>query len=320
MEPLAVRSARLLDLDPELVDGMPRELVERLRPYVHVSAIELPPGELSSHELKRAADGADTLIVVKGLVLRETVIAGVAATAILGPSDLMRVPPPDVELMPVEVRWAVAAAAVVVPIDGQLLAQLRNWPGLGARLLSRASAQARRQATLRAIVQLPRVELRVLGLLWHFAERWGHVGRAGVIVPMAFTHAMLGRLVGARRPTITLALGALAERGHVTRRDDGSWVLSHESLASLRTEGELPATLTGIGETAPLATAAPAARGSNTSAERAALSTRIARLRKLQGPQEERVRELLDRCDATRHVVINARIAREQAEPRRRRN
>jgi hypothetical protein len=69
-----------------------------------------------------------------------------------------------------------------------------------------------------------------------------------------------------------------------------------------------------------LATAAPAARGSNTSAERAALSTRIARLRKLQGPQEERVRELLDRCDATRHVVINARIAREQAEPRRRRN
>ena len=46
-----------------------------------------------------------------------------------------------------------------------------------------------------------------------------------MIVPLALTHRILGQLVGARRPTVSTALGELAERGELMRRVDGSWVL-----------------------------------------------------------------------------------------------
>jgi len=44
-------------------------------------------------------------------------------------------------------------------------------------------------------------------------------------VPLALTHRILGQLVGARRPTVSTALGELAERNELNRRADGSWLL-----------------------------------------------------------------------------------------------
>ena len=100
----------------------------------------------------------------------------------------------------------------------------------------RLAMQAHRLAVQGAICQLARVELRVLALLWHLAERWGRVGREGVVLPVKLTHETLGRFVGARRPSVTLAMGQLADDGLVTRRDDGAWVLpprSQDVLAGL---------------------------------------------------------------------------------------
>lgn len=54
-------------------------------------------------------------------------------------------------------------------------------------------------------------------MLWHLADRWGRVTPDGVIVPLKLTHEALGRLVGAQRPTVTLALGELVASGRVTR-------------------------------------------------------------------------------------------------------
>ena len=43
-----------------------------------------------------------------------------------------------------------------------------------------------------------------------------------MIVPLALTHRLLGQLVGARRPTVSTALGELAERGELVRRVNSS--------------------------------------------------------------------------------------------------
>jgi len=51
------------------------------------------------------------------------------------------------------------------------------------------------------------------------------VGPDGVIVGLKLSHRMLGALVGARRPTISTALAALAADGRVLRRADGFWLL-----------------------------------------------------------------------------------------------
>jgi hypothetical protein len=56
-------------------------------------------------------------------------------------------------------------------------------------------------------------------------SRWGRVGPSGVVIPLALTHRMLGRLAGAARPTISTALSELRERDELVRRPDGSWLL-----------------------------------------------------------------------------------------------
>jgi CRP/FNR family transcriptional regulator len=75
------------------------------------------------------------------------------------------------------------------------------------------------------VAHLRTVEERVLVVLWHFADRWGSVRPDGIALRLDITHAMLASIVAAERPTVTLALGALRERGLVERGDDRAWLL-----------------------------------------------------------------------------------------------
>jgi hypothetical protein len=49
----------------------------------------------------------------------------------------------------------------------------------------------------------------------------------GVLLPLDLSHQLLGTLIGARRPTVSTALAALAQRQAITRHPDG-WLLQHE--------------------------------------------------------------------------------------------
>jgi hypothetical protein len=64
----------------------------------------------------------------------------------------------------------------------------------------------------------------LLLFFWQSAGRWGRIVPAGVLLPFSFTHTVLAELVGARRATITTALGQLRARGEVeyTTSADGS--------------------------------------------------------------------------------------------------
>jgi CRP-like cAMP-binding protein len=63
------------------------------------------------------------------------------------------------------------------------------------------------------------------------------MSRDGVVVPLALTHRILGQLVGARRPTVSTALGELAERDELARRPDGSWLLRGDPPEALTRPG-----------------------------------------------------------------------------------
>ena len=93
-------------------------------------------------------------------------------------------------------------------------------------ILDRLNARAERLAVTQAISQITGVETRVESLLWHLAERWGRVGREGVIISIALSHRMIGAMVGARRPTVSTAIARLAEHERITRRADGTWLLT----------------------------------------------------------------------------------------------
>ena len=73
----------------------------------------------------------------------------------------------------------------------------------------------------RAATCHPRADARIALLLWHLAERWGRVEPDGILVPLPLTHRLIGRLVGAERPSVSHALARLSDAGLVTREDRG---------------------------------------------------------------------------------------------------
>jgi CRP/FNR family cyclic AMP-dependent transcriptional regulator len=76
---------------------------------------------------------------------------------------------------------------------------------------------------------LPRVEDRLLALMWSLADRRGTVRTDGVHVPLSLTHETLAQMIGARRPTVSLGLKALSEQGVLSADGDG-WLIARDSL------------------------------------------------------------------------------------------
>jgi CRP/FNR family transcriptional regulator, cyclic AMP receptor protein len=219
----------LLELDPELGADLAEEDRLRAARALLVQALVVDPGPWQD-----LPGTGFALLVVEGLVVRETAVGGRLLPQVLGAGDVLEHWPEPEGVLAAEVSTTVAEHATVVGLDGRFLAAAARWPPLMVEVQRRLASQAHRLAVQGAICQLARVELRVLALLWHLAERWGRVGREGVVLPVKLTHETLGRFVGARRPSVTLAMGQLADDGLITRREDGAWVLpprSQEVLA-----------------------------------------------------------------------------------------
>jgi CRP-like cAMP-binding protein len=230
----AVHRVSLLDLEPDLARDVAPDAQRALRRRTLVPTADLRPGPFVPHELDGISGTLAGFLVVRGLVVRDVLVAGGMTSDVLGPGDILSVGSSDDELVPTRVRWTACAASHVALIDDRVLELLEHTPPIAARLLLRAARQVSRLAVLRGISQLPRVEQRLLALFWLLAERWGRVTPDGVVVPMALTHETLGRMVGARRPTVSLALKDLARDGTVVRRPDGSWALDRAALERLR--------------------------------------------------------------------------------------
>ena len=116
-------------------------------------------------------------------------------------------------------------ATRVAVIDHAFAVRAAQWPEIFASLLDRAARRAERLVVLQAIAHLTRVDDRLLALLWCLAERWGRVAPDGVLVSLRLSHRTLAAMVGARRPSVTTALGQLMARGELERRAEGEWIL-----------------------------------------------------------------------------------------------
>jgi CRP/FNR family cyclic AMP-dependent transcriptional regulator len=237
---LELRAASLFDIDPEVAELVAPQQLADARPRAVVAIADLTPGPWSTEQLPGVAARPFALMVVEGLLVRELLLAGSTASELLGPFDIVDWTGPDDPLLPTQERWSVPEAARIAVLDDRLLAILRTWPGVGRIMLARAAQREVRLATHRAIAQLPRVDQRLLAFFGHIAERWGRVAPAGVVIPVQLTHETLGRLIGARRPTVSLALKELAGDGLLERRNDGSWLLRYEVFAQLGAAASIP--------------------------------------------------------------------------------
>jgi CRP/FNR family transcriptional regulator, cyclic AMP receptor protein len=217
----------LLGLDPGLRAAVPDGDLPAAERFLTAPYRELEPGTWAVPTI--AVDGEPfAALLVEGLVTHETTIAGRRTADLLGPGDVFRPWRAFDAAIPGTTRWASRTTALVAVLDARFIAAARRWPRLYRVVHDRMADQLDRAAARGAIMGLPRVEQRVLGLFWQLAERWGKVRPEGVVLDLALTHELIGQLVGAQRPTVSLAMRALADEGVLQRTADGAWLLDHD--------------------------------------------------------------------------------------------
>lgn len=217
------RDISILQIDPELGEGLAREDFAVASRVLIAPEVTLPAGPWEPTDLYGGQPPAIGLLVIEGLMTREVTVAGRPSTELLGGSDLLRPwdQDGDVGLMPLDVHWEVLVPTRIAVLDARVLQGVLRWPKLIEALLCRSLRRSRWLAFLLGMKQIVRIEGRLLVLFWALSERWGHVTPRGVHVRLRLTHEQLGRLVGARRPSVTTALGSLTSAGLIERVDDG---------------------------------------------------------------------------------------------------
>lgn len=213
---------RVLEQDPELaaaLDELERPLAER---HLVAAWVRLPRGPwLHEHHLGDAA--ADLgFLVLDGVLLRETEIGRHAAGELLGPGDVLRPwDHTDGALAPVTTgsRWRVLEPTRLAVLDQRFATLAVRFPAVMSALVGRTLRRSRFQALLLAAAAMPRLDARLLVVLWHVADRWGRVTPEGTHVGVKLTHEVLARLVVAQRPSVSTALKGLERAGLVVREE-----------------------------------------------------------------------------------------------------
>jgi CRP/FNR family cyclic AMP-dependent transcriptional regulator len=226
----------IVDADPDLGELLHPAERERARRTAMARVQRLSAGEWdAAAALERDAHHRGFL-VVDGLLSRDVDVLGRRCAELIGPADVMRPWQWDDEGSHVraEVGWTVLEPARLAVLDHGLVERMVPWPQLGVELFNRGTRRAHHLAVALAISHHPRVEDRLLLTLWHLAERWGRVHPDGIVLPLPLGHQRLADLVGAHRPSVTTAMGALARAGSLSRRDTGDWVLHGAPPEQLR--------------------------------------------------------------------------------------
>jgi CRP/FNR family transcriptional regulator, cyclic AMP receptor protein len=199
----------LPDVDGTLTGALGEAELAQLRRHLRFPAVRVRAGRWDPPAgLERAV----ALLVIEGILVLEGESRHPGEARLFGPDDLI-----DARSFGDERRiWRALS-------DALLAAQ--HSPEFALALTRRLFDGQAEQHTLAVIRALPRVEQRIVAYLTHMASRWGRVTTAGLVLDLPVTHELLGRLVAARRPTVSLALANLRDEGSLIRLDDDRWLL-----------------------------------------------------------------------------------------------
>lgn len=226
-QPVA-QGIRVLDADPDLGAKLPPDRFEQARQALVARTEGVSRGQWRpSPEGAPELTGGIGMLVVEGVVVRRLSLGHRSCAELLGPGDILR-PHQDGDneiAAPFSVSFRVVEPLMLAVLDQRFSLRLARFPEMTGELIARTMERSRTLARMLAVAQLPRVDTRLLIALWHLSERWGTVRREGRVLPGFLSHELLGWLIGARRPSVTTALGQLSERGMVQRQADGTWLL-----------------------------------------------------------------------------------------------
>jgi CRP-like cAMP-binding protein len=190
---------------------------------VSLPVVTVGPGEVDLPSLlsDHAAFGAT---VLDGIAMNALRIGEQTGIQLLGPGDLLMLSTDALPDWLTEPQLRTVAPVQLALFGRDLLAAVYRWPRVIQGMYAGLADQLARLRAQLVICQLPRVDERVLAMFWLLAQTWGQVTPSGVRLPLTLTHETLGALIGARRPTVTLALRKLTDDGALVHQDSG-WLL-----------------------------------------------------------------------------------------------
>ena len=219
-----ISRASVLSADCELASAVPAIDRPRAQRVTWSTTITFPAGPI---ELARVPHAPATfaLLVIRGVLTRETMLSDRAMIELLLAGDVLSPWPPAAAGLLTETGLTALSDVRLAVLDHRFLKAAAVWPQLMIAIQRRIGDQQHRLAIHGAICQLPRVEQRVLAVLWLLAARTGVVTAGGTELHLTLTHDSLAQLTGSRRPTVSLAVKHLRDHGHLDRRDSGEWLL-----------------------------------------------------------------------------------------------
>jgi CRP/FNR family transcriptional regulator, cyclic AMP receptor protein len=211
----------LLDADGELAEEFDEHARLAARRLATARVLQVGVGACELEPWFEASTQGLGLLILDGLLALEIRVGGRTAAELVGPGDLLQplIPAAD-ELLVSTCGWRVLRPARLAVLDEGFAERVRPFPQITRMVARRACRRTLELDVLRAITSQPRLEVRLVLLLWHLAGRWGRVEPTGVRLSLPLTHRLLGQLVAAERPSISHALKRLAQAGLVTGATD----------------------------------------------------------------------------------------------------
>lgn len=233
----------ILDHDPELLALIPRDELDLARRAAAAPLLELEPPRWEPYGTR--GEGWLGVLVLEGLLLRLVSIGPRTSCELLGPGDVLRPWDSDGQYdpLPVQVAYRVLEPTRVAVLDDAFARRIARWPLLSTALLARTTRRARYLALTVAVAHLPGAQARLLVLFWLLGERWGTMTADGVQISLPLTHEVLAMLIGARRPTVSVALQRLQLTGLLQRHGRRRWLLSRSAIADLADPARLVSAL-----------------------------------------------------------------------------
>jgi CRP/FNR family cyclic AMP-dependent transcriptional regulator len=244
------RAVRLLEHDADLVEDVPPAERGHAIAESGVRVDAAPVGSWVPAKQKRQP-GAFGLFILEGLMVRSVSIGDRTCAEVLGPGDVLR---PWVRSLSgagsieSSVEWTAVEPTALAVLGGAFVQRMAAWPAVISALGDRVTLRTHWLAFHLAVCHMRRVDERVLIVLWHFADRWGRVTPDGVVLSLPLTHALLAKVIGGQRPSVSSAIGQLQRQGLVSRSEDRSWVLHGEPPDTLAEVRDRP---TGSGRITP---------------------------------------------------------------------
>lgn len=219
----------VLEVEPSLGSHLDPASLLAARREAFAPLLKLGRGRWRWEQSSMQAGNSLGMLVLEGMLARRQEVGGLSYVELLGEGDLLRPwTSEESTTLASAASWQVLTPAQIALLDRDFALRTRHWPEIAVALLERSSLRSRALVITLAIHGAVRVRDRLLLMLWHLADRWGHVTPRGTVLPIALTHENLAQLIGARRSPVTVALGELRREGLVQRERRDLWLLSGE--------------------------------------------------------------------------------------------